>query len=190
MKTSSKARYSLHLIIDIAQHQDSGPVPLREVATRQCISLKYLEQLAKALTRDGYLKSVRGAQGGYLLARPATGISAGDVMRSAEGGFLSIACIDADAESCPRQSLCGVSRFWAGLRGTIEDYVDNVTVAELAAKEHVGAHGARGARGTREVHEAHDTCGVHGTRGAHDGCKAHGTPAQDCAQDFALPHLP
>jgi Rrf2 family protein len=131
MKTSSKARYSLHLVIDIAQHQGTGPVPLREVALRQGISLKYLEQLAKALTRGGYLKSVRGAQGGYLLAYPATSISAGDIMRAAEGGFLAIACIDADAEACPRQSLCGTSRFWLGLRTAIENYVDSVTIAEL-----------------------------------------------------------
>jgi Rrf2 family protein len=132
MKTSSRARYSLHLIIDITQHQDAGPVPLREVALRQGISLKYLEQLAKALTRDGYLKSLRGAQGGYLLSRPATGITAGDIMRAAEGGFLTLACIDGDAETCPRQSLCGASRFWLGLRGAIDTYVDNITIAELA----------------------------------------------------------
>jgi Rrf2 family protein len=133
MKTSSKARYSLHLVADIAQHQGSGPVPLREVALRQSISLKYLEQLAKALTRDGYLKSVRGAQGGYLLARPATEITAGEIMRAAEGGFLAVTCIDPEAGACPRQCLCGASRFWAGLRDTIYDYVDSVTVAELAA---------------------------------------------------------
>ncbi|MDR0350480.1 MAG: Rrf2 family transcriptional regulator [Coriobacteriales bacterium] len=132
MKTSSKARYSLHLIIDITQHEESGPVPLREVALRQGISLKYLEQLAKTLTRSGYLKSLRGAQGGYLLSRPATGITAGDVMRAAEGDFLTLTCIDEETEACPRQSLCGTSRFWLGLRSTINNYVDSVTIAELA----------------------------------------------------------
>ncbi|MDR0347831.1 MAG: Rrf2 family transcriptional regulator [Coriobacteriales bacterium] len=132
MKTSSKARYSLHLVIDIAQHQDKGPVPLREVAFRQNISLKYLEHLAKALARGGYLNSVRGAQGGYLLARAATDITAGDVMRAAEGGFLAVACIEAGAPSCPRQGHCGTSRFWSGLRDTIENYVDHITIAELA----------------------------------------------------------
>jgi Rrf2 family protein len=132
MKTSSKARYSLHLVIDIAQHQEAGPVPLREVALRQDISLKYLEQLAKALTRDGYLQSVRGAQGGYLLTRPATAISAGDIMRAADGGVLAAACIDPGIKACPRQSLCGTSRFWSGLRDAIEDYVDAVTIAQLA----------------------------------------------------------
>jgi len=134
MKTSSKARYSLHLVIDIAQHQDSNPVPLREVALRQSISLKYLEQLAKTLTKEGYLKSVRGAQGGYLLARPADQITAGNIMRAAEGGLLAMACIDSGDDGCPRQMLCGTSRFWTGLRNAIDDYVDSVTISELAGE--------------------------------------------------------
>ncbi|MCL1846392.1 MAG: Rrf2 family transcriptional regulator [Coriobacteriia bacterium] len=136
MKTTSKARYSLHLVIDITQHQGSGPVPLREVALRQGISLKYLEQLAKALTQEGYLKSVRGAQGGYLLSRSANEITAGNIMRAAEGGFLMMACVDSGEDSgidsCPRQSLCGTSQFWTGLRNTIDGYVDSVTISELA----------------------------------------------------------
>ncbi|MDR0350927.1 MAG: Rrf2 family transcriptional regulator [Coriobacteriales bacterium] len=135
MKTSSKARYSLHLIIDIAQRQDTGPVPLREVALRQGLSLKYLEQLAKSLTHAGYLKSVRGAAGGYLLARPAHEITAGDIMRAVEGDFLSMACVEMDTEACPRQMNCGTSRFWLGLRGAIDAYVDNVTIAELAQQQ-------------------------------------------------------
>jgi len=136
MKTSSRARYSLHLVIDIAQRQDAGPVPLREIALRQNLSLKYLEQLAKVLTQEGYLKSTRGAQGGYLLSRPADQITAGNIMRAAEGGLLTIACVDSGidpgVDACPRQSLCGTARFWTGLRNAIDDYVDGVTVAELA----------------------------------------------------------
>jgi Rrf2 family protein len=134
MKTSSKARYSLHLVIDIAQHQASGPVSLREASIRQNISLKYMEQLAKALTKAGYLSSTRGAQGGYLLARPATEITAGDIMRAAEGGMLEIACIaDSNVDACPRQLSCGTSRFWTGLRNAINDYVDSVPISELAS---------------------------------------------------------
>lgn len=133
MKTSSKARYSLHLVIDIVQHQDAGPVPLREVAQRQNLSLKYLEQLATVLSHEGYLKSVRGAQGGYLLARPAACITAGHIMRAAEGGFLPITCITPETETCPRQLHCKTSQFWTGLRTAIDDYVDSVTIAELAA---------------------------------------------------------
>jgi len=138
MKTSSKARYSLHLVIDIAQHQHAGPVPLREIALRQNLSMKYLEQLAKVLIQEGYLVSVRGAQGGYLLSRPADQITAGNIMRAAEGGLLTIACVDSGPDSgvdlCPRQQLCGTARFWTGLRNAIDDYVNRVTVAELAGK--------------------------------------------------------
>jgi len=143
MKTTSKARYSLHLVIDIAQHQECGPVPLREIALRQNLSMKYLEQLAKVLAQEGYLKSIRGAQGGYLLSRPADQITAGNIMRAAEGGFLSIACIDSGSDSgvetCPRQLLCGTARFWTGLRNAIDDYVDSVTIAELAGTHDLSA---------------------------------------------------
>ncbi|MDR1422713.1 MAG: Rrf2 family transcriptional regulator [Coriobacteriales bacterium] len=134
MKTSSKARYSLHLVIDIAQHAGAGPVSLREVALRQNLSLKYLEQLAKALAQAGFLTSVRGAAGGYCLSRSASDITAGDIMRASEGGFLPVTCIDPDAgvDCCPRQGLCGTARFWSGLRDVIDNYVDDVTIAELA----------------------------------------------------------
>jgi len=137
MKTTSKARYALYLVVDIARNQGSGPVPLREAAERLSISLKYLEQIATALNKSGYLKSVRGAQGGYLLARPSTEISAGDIMRSAEGGFLPVSCLeasDADRSCCPRQGHCGATaEFWAGLRTTIDGYIDNVSIQQLTS---------------------------------------------------------
>ncbi len=141
MKPSSKARYSLHLAIDIAQCQGSGPVSLREVSLRQNISLKYLEQLAKVLTKEGYLTSIRGAQGGYLLSRSADEITAGDIMRAAEGGVLDIACItDSGVEACPRQQLCGTAQFWTGLRSAIDSYIDGTTIAELAADKSFVLH--------------------------------------------------
>jgi Rrf2 family protein len=133
MKTSSKARYALYLVVDIAAHQKSGPVPLREVAQRQGISVKFLEQIAAELGKLNYLQSVRGAQGGYLLARPAEDISAGNIMRAAEGGFISVSCLEDGAEFCPRQgTCCKTAEFWAGLRNTIDDYLDSVTIASLA----------------------------------------------------------
>ncbi|HBT95426.1 MAG TPA: Rrf2 family transcriptional regulator [Coriobacteriia bacterium] len=141
MKPSSKARYSLHLVIDIAQHQGSGPVSLREVSVRQDLSLKYLEQLAKVLAKEGYLNSIRGAQGGYLLARGADEITAGDIMRAAEGGVLDIACItDSGVETCPRQQMCGTSQFWKGLRTAIDSYIDGTTIAALAADKSFVLH--------------------------------------------------
>jgi len=137
MKTTSKARYALYLVVDIARNQDAGPVPLREIAERMSISLKYLEQIASALSKSGYLKSVRGAQGGYLLVRSAAEISAGDIMRSAEGGFLPVSCLEATEEDhacCPRQDHCGSTAvFWAGLRHAIDDYIDNVSIEQLVS---------------------------------------------------------
>jgi Rrf2 family protein len=134
MKASSKARYALYLMIDIARHETVGPVPLREVSVRQDISLKYLEQIARTLSKLGYLESVRGAQGGYLLARAASTISAGDIMRAAEGNFSSVACLDEDGCDCPRQSSCrGIAAFWEGLRNSIDAYTNEVTLEELAA---------------------------------------------------------
>ncbi|MCL1891378.1 MAG: Rrf2 family transcriptional regulator [Coriobacteriia bacterium] len=136
IKTSSKARYALYLVVDIARTQAGGPVSLRTIAERQDISLKYLEQIATELCKSGYLQSVRGAQGGYLLARPATEITAGNIMRAAEGGFLPVSCLDTAIGSecsCPRQSQCGsTAGFWAGLRSTIDDYIDGVSIEQLA----------------------------------------------------------
>jgi len=135
MKASSKARYALYLMIDVARHQDVGPVPLREVSIRQNISLKYLEQIASHLSKFGYLESVRGAQGGYLLGREAESISAGDIMRAADGEFVSVACLEEEAETCPRQSsCCNIAAFWQGLHESIDSYTDKVTLEELSAK--------------------------------------------------------
>ena len=137
MKTTSRARYALYLVVDVARYQADGPVSLRETAQRQGISLKYLEQIATELSKSGFLQSVRGAQGGYLLARPASEISAGDIMRTAEGGFLPVSCLDpftSDHMACPRQGHCGSTAvFWAGLRTTIDNYIDNVSIEQLVS---------------------------------------------------------
>jgi len=132
MKTSTKARYSIRLIVDIAKNQDAGPVPLADVARRQGISIKYLEQLAKSLGKAGCVIASRGAQGGYRLARPPSQISAGEVIRAAEGDFLPVACLAEDEAECPLQADCTTSRFWGGLRDAIDNYIDSVSVAELA----------------------------------------------------------
>lgn len=136
MKASSKARYALYLMIDIARHQAGGPVPLREISRRQNISLKYLERIAGHLSKLGFLESVRGAQGGYRLARDARNISAGSIMRAAEGDFVSVACLELEAAACPRQSsCCNIASFWQGLRESIDSYTNEVSLAELAADQ-------------------------------------------------------
>jgi Rrf2 family protein len=132
MKTSTKARYSLRLMVDIAQNEAAGPVSLKEASRRQGISTKYLEQLAKSLGDAGYVASVRGAQGGYRLTSPAEQISAGQVIRAAEGEFLPVVCLSEEDIECPLQEDCTSSRFWGGLRNVIDEYVNGISIADLA----------------------------------------------------------
>lgn len=133
MLISSKGRYALRLMIYIAALGGSeGKIALREVADREKISLKYLEQLVRPLMQAGLLKSVRGKGGGYMLAKPAEDVRAGDILRAAEGTTSPVACDGID-NSCARSDLCSTVRFWRGLDDVIESYVDGVTLAELAA---------------------------------------------------------
>lgn len=134
MLISSKGRYALRLMIYItAFGAGGGAVALREVADREHISLKYLEQLVRPLMQAGFLKSVRGKGGGYLLARPAREISAGDILRAAEGSTSSTV-VDCDGldGGCNRSDLCTTVKFWSGLDEAIENYVDGVTLEDLA----------------------------------------------------------
>ena len=105
--------------------------PWAEVAAGEDISLKYLEQLVRPLMQAGYLKSVRGKGGGYVLARPADEIRAGDILRVAEGTTAPVACEGIDG-ACYRAGLCSTVKFWQGLDDVIERYVDGVTLADLA----------------------------------------------------------
>ena len=131
---STKGRYALRLMIDIAEQGEDARVPLREVAERQGISIKYLEQLAGSLVRAGLLKSTRGARGGYVLPRSSDEMTAGDVLRAAEGSCAPVACHEDDFGVCPRRSECNTIAFWEGLDKTIENYVDGVTLGDLVKK--------------------------------------------------------
>lgn len=131
MMISTKGRYALRLMIDIAQQGEDARVPLREVAERQSISIKYLEQLAGSLVRANLLKSVRGAHGGYVLTQSATEMTAGDVLRAAEGSCAPVACLEDDFGVCPRRDECNTIAFWEGLDNAIETYVDSVMLSDM-----------------------------------------------------------
>lgn len=130
MKISTKGRYAIQLVIDVARYQDAGPVSLRQAAEREQISEKYLEQLARQLTRGGVLKSTRGAHGGYTTARPANELTAGDVLRVSEG-TAPVACLEDGAQLCPSMGTCATIDFWNGLDKAIDDYVNSVSIATL-----------------------------------------------------------
>lgn len=135
MLVSTKGRYAMRLVTRIARAEGDNPCALREIADKEDISLKYLEQLARLLVKAGILRSVRGKGGGYVLARPAATISAGDVLRASEGTTTTVNCAALEEGfQCPRESVCNTVGFWAGLNRVVEDYVDGVTVADLAAE--------------------------------------------------------
>lgn len=133
MLVTTKGRYAMRLIIRIAQQGPDGKVPLRKVAEEEDISLKYLEQVVRPLMAAGLVCSVRGKGGGYALAREASEIRAGDVLRAAEGSTVPVACnaLEDDVIGCPRKGECTTVRFWAGLDQVIEEYVDSATLADF-----------------------------------------------------------
>ena len=132
MLVTTKGRYAMRLMAYIAS-MPNRKVALREVAKYEGISLKYLEQLAHEMVKAELLTSVRGHGGGYELARDAASIKAGDILRAAEGTTAPVACTALEgAGSCPREQICSTISFWSGLDRVIEEYVDGVTLAELA----------------------------------------------------------
>ena len=135
MKISTKGRYALRMMIDLARNDQGGYIALRDVSGREEISPKYLEQIVTALSRAGFLKSVRGAQGGYRLARPPEEYTVGDILRATEGSLFPVSCLENDPVGCGRVDHCATFSFWVGLQRVIDQYVDGVTLADLARRE-------------------------------------------------------
>lgn len=131
MKISTKGRYALRLMLDLAQHADGQFVALKDISKRQDISVKYLEQIILSLSRAGYLQSVRGPSGGYRLALPPEKYTVGDILRRAEGSLAPVSCLSDSPNQCERCDRCATLPFWEGLYRAITDYVDGVTLQDL-----------------------------------------------------------
>lgn len=131
MMISTKGRYALRTMIDIAEQGNEKFVSLRDISQRQGISVKYLEQIVGQLTKAGLLKSGRGANGGYKLARQPSEYTAGDILRLTEGALAPVACLADDANRCERCGECTTIDFWQGLYKTINSYVDSVTLQQM-----------------------------------------------------------
>ena len=130
MKISTKGRYALDLMIDLAQNQHTGNISLKDVSKRKNVSLKYLEQIASVLTKNGFIKSVRGAQGGYSLTKDAAQYTAKDIICLVEGPIACIPCLEPTA-SCPKYNDCAVIGFYEGLDKVISDYLESYTLEDL-----------------------------------------------------------
>ena len=131
MKISTRGRYALRMMLDLATYSAGGPVSLKDVAKRQEISDKYLEQIIAVLNKSGYVKSIRGAQGGYLLKKEPEEYTVGMILRLTEGDLAPVGCVGEEKEECNRKAECVTVRIWQQLNDAINNVVDNITLADM-----------------------------------------------------------
>lgn len=131
MKISTKGRYALRLMLDIALNDAKTPVRIKDIAERQQISDKYLEQIVSSLNKAGFVKSLRGPQGGYRLTKKPEEYTVGMILRLIEGSLAPVACLDDDINNCTRADRCPTLILWEKLYDAISEVVDNITLANL-----------------------------------------------------------
>ncbi|MGI6772783.1 MAG: Rrf2 family transcriptional regulator [Clostridiales bacterium] len=134
MKISSKGRYALQIMLDLAQCPPDVYTPIKEISARQQISLKYLEQIMNMLSKAGLLYSERGPQGGYMLTRKPSEYIIGDILRATEGNLAPVSCLEISTTSCPKIDSCPMALFWNGLHNAVIDYIDSITLADIIEK--------------------------------------------------------
>ena len=132
MRISTKGRYALRLMLDLALYGNGTCISLRDISARQNVSVKYLEQIVVILARAGFVKSVRGPQGGYRLARPPKDYTAGEILRLIEGSLAPVPCLEDDTNSCPCSAECATVVLWSRLNQAISGVVDGMTLEDLA----------------------------------------------------------
>ena len=137
MRVSTKGRYALRMMIDIAEQRVDEWIPIKDISERQGISLKYLEQIVTNLTRAGLLRSGRGSGGGYMLTKTPDKYTAGEILRAIEGKLTPVACLDDEINQCERSNCCQTLGFWTGLYQVIDDYVNSVTLQDLLKPQNV-----------------------------------------------------
>lgn len=130
MKISTKGRYALRVMLDLAMHDNGNFIPLKDIAKRQELTVKYLEQIISSLNKAGYLKSLRGNSGGYRLIKKPEQCIVGDILRISEGDLAPIACLK-EKPACPRSDECITLPFWQGLDKVINEYVDGITLQDI-----------------------------------------------------------
>lgn len=128
MNITTKGRYALRIMIDLAQQEASAPVSLKEISQRQGISMKYLESIASVLTKAGLIASSRGKNGGYRLTKKPEEYSIGELLRLTEGSLAPVSCLES---GCPNSSGCITLPLWAGLDRRIDEYLDQVSLWDL-----------------------------------------------------------
>ena len=138
MLISTKGRYSLRVMVDLAEHQTDGFIPLKVIAERQEISEKYLESIIKLLVKAGLLTGLRGKGGGYRLSKSPDHFTAGKILQITEGSLAPVSCLEADAAPCARMATCRTLSLWQGLDQVIREYLDQYTIADLMQADDPG----------------------------------------------------
>lgn len=131
MKISTKGRYALRMLVDLAEHKTEGYIALKDIAERQSISKKYLEQIVAILNQSSILRTNRGHQGGYMLAQSPEKYTVGQILRITEGSLSPIACLEDNPNQCPRSSFCKTLSVWQGLSKVIAEYLDAITLQDI-----------------------------------------------------------
>ena len=134
MMISTKGRYALRFLADVAEHQGDGFVPLKDVAVRQKISEKYLEIVVKELVKGGLLTALRGKGGGYRLSRSPEEYNVRSILELMEGPLAPVACLESGRNACPRKNICRTLPLWQGLDKVIADYLSQFTLSSLYGK--------------------------------------------------------
>lgn len=135
MKISTKGRYALRVLVDLAENAGENFVSLKDIAERQGISKKYLEQIIPPLNSAGFLITGRGFQGGYKLSKRPSEYTVGDILRVTEGRLAPVACLDTDVNYCERSRNCDTLFVWQGLMEVIEEYLDSITLSDIIRRK-------------------------------------------------------
>jgi Rrf2 family protein len=131
MRISTKGRYALRLMIDLAIHHTGEPISLKDIARRQEISDKYLEQIISILNKAGYVKSIRGAQGGYILKMEPKDYTVGMILRVTEGSLAPVDCVEEGMAECEKMNECATVMIWQRINEAVNNVVDNITLEDL-----------------------------------------------------------
>ena len=135
MKISTKGRYAIRVMIDLAEHNTGEYIPLMDIANRQEISEKYLESIVSVLSKNDFVYSLRGKGGGYKLVRRPEEYTIGSILKVTEGSFAPVACLEKKPVTCERAGECKTLKMWEGLEKVIDDYFENITVADLVGDD-------------------------------------------------------
>ena len=135
MMVSTKGRYALRVMIDLAEHQNEAYIPMKDVANRQLVSLKYMEKIMPVLSKNNLVEGVHGKGGGYRLTRTPDAYTVGEILRLTEGDMAPVACLECDATPCDKTADCRTLPMWTDFYKLINEYFDGITLADLMKKD-------------------------------------------------------